>query len=576
MAWILAGLALFALGAPTLADERVALVIGNAQYKNTAALANPSNDASDVAEALTNLGFKVSLRLDADKREFDRAVEQFARAARTADAALFYYAGHGMQFQGRNYLVPVDAELRDEISVRYELTPIDDAKEALQNSSGVQILILDSCRDNPLAENLVRSLGAKWRDLPSPRGLAPIERASGMIVVYATQANEVAEDGAARNSPFSSALLRELKEPGLEVGAMFRRVQEDVFRATSGRQTPELTISRVPEYYLNQSETDRTVWARVRESGDAAALQAFIQRYPNSFFAPDATARLAALGERAHAPPLAALAELTAKLDAAEAERRRLEDELAKRQADNTAADQAESLKGEAERLKAEIAGLQQQVADARAAAESEARKADQAVKAAEQKPPPSVASTPTPAPAPTPAVAGAQPAQQKPLPSASPAAAPAPAPTPTVVAAAEVVDLPQMRAELRRIGCYAGGDADWSAPEMRVGVAKYAHYAKLDSPPAAPTVALLEDLRRRGAAFCPPQCSAREILVGSRCVAKTCARDEFLSDSGACVAKPKPRPRVAANRVSPSAIAPARRAPAGHCLVFNGNQYCE
>ena len=221
------------------ADERVALVVGNSHYKSTAALANPTNDANDVAAALTSLGFKVSLVLDADKREFDRAVEQFARSARTANAALFYYAGHGMQFQGRNYLVPVDAELRDEISVRYELTPIDDVKEALQNSGGVEILILDSCRDNPLVENLARSLRAQSRDLPSLRGLAPIERASGMIVVYATQANEVAEDGAGRNSPFSAALLRELKEPGprgrgdVPTGPG-RRVQSDERAADAG------------------------------------------------------------------------------------------------------------------------------------------------------------------------------------------------------------------------------------------------------------------------------------------------------------------------------------------------------
>jgi len=136
------------------------------------------------------------------------------------------------------------------------------------------------------------------------------------------------------------------------------------------------------------------------------------------------------------------------------------------------------------------------------------------------------------------------------------------------------MVDMPQVRAELRRIGCYAGGDSDWSAPEMRLGVAKYAHYAKLESQPTAPTAALLEDLKRRGAGFCPPQCLAREILVGGRCVAKSCAPDQILNGSGVCASKPKAR--VAINRVSPSVGAPAKRTPAGHCLVFNGNQYCE
>jgi hypothetical protein len=130
------------------------------------------------------------------------------------------------------------------------------------------------------------------------------------------------------------------------------------------------------------------------------------------------------------------------------------------------------------------------------------------------------------------------------------------------------------VRAELRRIGCYAGGDFDWSAAEMKLAAAKYARYANLGSPPSAPTTALLEDLKRRGAGFCPPQCTAREVVVGSRCVAKTCGPDEVLNDAGVCAAKPKPR--VAVNRASPSLAAPARRAPAARCLFFNGTHYCE
>src|SRR5271165_3566761 len=152
---IVAWLALLVQAGGALADVRIALVIGNAKYANTAPLGNPANDASDVAQALTDLGFKVSLHIDATKRQLDQAIEQFARDAKTPDVALAYYAGHGMQFQGRNYLVPVDAELRDEISVHYELSSVDDLKGALMTSNGVRILVLDSCRDNPLAENLV-------------------------------------------------------------------------------------------------------------------------------------------------------------------------------------------------------------------------------------------------------------------------------------------------------------------------------------------------------------------------------------------------------------------------------------
>jgi hypothetical protein len=274
------------------ADTRIALVIGNGRYQSTAPLANPGNDATDVAAALGRLGFDARLVLDASRREMDRAIGQFARDAKGADSALIYFAGHGMQFEGRNYVVPVDAELQDDISVRYELTAVDDLKAALENSRGVKILVLDSCRDNPLATKLARSLSVTHRDATEARGLAPFKQPNGIVVAYATQADQTAEDGSGRNSPFSAAFLKELQTPRLEVAALFRKIQEDVYRSTNGEQWPELSISLVPEYYLNQEDTDQTVWARIREKPDSAALHDFLARFPGSFYAPDAAARL--------------------------------------------------------------------------------------------------------------------------------------------------------------------------------------------------------------------------------------------------------------------------------------------
>ena len=283
-------LAVFATAAT--AHVRVALVIGNGRYVNTPQLANPANDAEDVAHRLGDLGFKVTLVTDASKRAFDNALMQFSRDVQNADAALFYYAGHGMQFQGRNYLMPIDAVLSDEFSLRYEMAAVDDVKAALMQSPGVKILVLDSCRNNPLADKLARSIVVKTRDLPRMQGLAPPERTNGMIIAYSTQSSEVAHDGLGRNSPFSRAFLKELGVPGLEIGALFRRVEDDVFTATDGQQSPELSISMVPEFYINQGETDRTAWAALRESNDVAALKEFLQRYPSSFYAPDANTRL--------------------------------------------------------------------------------------------------------------------------------------------------------------------------------------------------------------------------------------------------------------------------------------------
>ena len=316
---------------PSLADKRVALVIGNAKYRNTPALANPANDASDIAQALNAIGFEVTLAIDVDKRQMDQALAQFARASTKADASLFYYAGHGMQFQGRNYIMPVDADLQDEISLRYEMTAIDEVKAAIERSNGVRVMVLDACRNNPLAARFARSITSSTRDIPTVQGYARPEKTQGMVVVYATQADDVANDGVGRNSPFSAAFLKEIKEPGLEIGAMFRRVGEDVYQATNGRQSPELSISVVREYYLNQAETDQAIWARIRGSADADTIHEFLNRYPNSFYAPDAKARLDLLDQAARQKAADQQLERQ-KAAAAAAEAARLKQEQAERE----------------------------------------------------------------------------------------------------------------------------------------------------------------------------------------------------------------------------------------------------
>jgi hypothetical protein len=391
---------------PCFADKRVALVVGNSNYKNTPSLTNPDNDATDVAQALTAIGFQVTLKLDAEKRQMDQAVAQFARDATGADAALFYYAGHGMQFEGRNFVMPVDAELQDEISLRYEMTAIDDVKAALERSGGVKIMVLDACRNNPLAAKLARSIHVATRDVPNVQGYARPEKTRGMIIVYATQADDVANDGLGRNSPFSTAFLKEIKEPGLEIGTMFRRIGADVYEATDGQQSPELSISLVPEYYLNQAETDQSIWARIRPSADAGTIREFLARFPNSFYAPDARARLELLDrearesadkqtqkqsrdvdaaeaarlkaeqaerERAAQEAQAHEQALAAKLAAAEAERQRLAAELAQREA----AQAGIEARQRADQQKAEL-DRQQREADLRAQIERERATASQ------------------------------------------------------------------------------------------------------------------------------------------------------------------------------------------------------
>ena len=263
------------------AERRVALVVGNSSYKAAnISLSNPRNDAQDISAVLTNLGFEVVTTIDATKRDMDFALQRFARLATDADSALFFYAGHAMQFQGRNFLMPTDAELEDEISVRYQTVGLEEVRAALDRANGVKIMILDACRNNPLADRLQKTIVGASRSVSMSRGLARIDKTQGMVVAYATAADEVAQDGQGRNSPFTTALLKRLQEPGLEIEMMFRRVAYDVNAQTGGRQRPETYISLLSEYYLNQS--DRVVWDHIKDQDDVAALRDFANKYPSS------------------------------------------------------------------------------------------------------------------------------------------------------------------------------------------------------------------------------------------------------------------------------------------------------
>jgi hypothetical protein len=273
------------------AERKVALVVGNTQYRNPSlVLLNPRNDAEDVAAVLRSLDFEVVLTVDANKRDFDLAMTQFARMATGADAALFYYAGHALQYQGRNYLMPTDGELEDEVSLRYQMVLLDDVRAAVERADGVKIIILDACRNNPVVDNLRRKMAGMSRSIEVTRGLARIDKALGMVVAYSTAADDVAADGAGRNSPFTSALLKRLKEPGLEIGSMFRRIAADVNEKTNGRQRPETYVSLIGEYYLNQK--DKPVWDQIKDTSDASAFRSFIAQFPSSPRASDAQYRL--------------------------------------------------------------------------------------------------------------------------------------------------------------------------------------------------------------------------------------------------------------------------------------------
>lgn len=233
------------------AGKRIALVIGNANYANTVALPNTANDAAGMVQALNRLGFDVVSGVDLTHDDMNQLMKQFARKLVGADVGLLYYAGHGMQVGGRNYLIPVDAALKHEADLEFEAVKVDVIMERMLASTRIKVVILDACRDNPLATQLARSMGPLSRSMNVNSGMSRMDTgASGTLVAFATAPGDVALDGEGENSPFTAALLRHIETPGLDIDVMMKRVRGDVARSTSSRQQPWTNSALNGEFYL--------------------------------------------------------------------------------------------------------------------------------------------------------------------------------------------------------------------------------------------------------------------------------------------------------------------------------------
>jgi uncharacterized caspase-like protein len=275
------------------AEQRVALVIGNGAYRSVPELANSRNDADDISEQLKRVGFAVIDGRDLDRPAMYAALGRFAQRVRGSDAGLVFYSGHGLQINGQNYLVPVDLKYDEDAFTPFDLVKLDDVIEALSYTDGVRLLVLDACRDNPFANRLAQNKAN--RGVAATRGLAKIERSQGMLIAYSTQSNSVAADGSGRNSPFTGALVREIQVPGLEVATVFRRVAINVNLETQGKQTPELSVSLLQDFYLNPRESDLDAWKKLGPSASVADLKKFMSTFPESVMVDAARARLDAI-----------------------------------------------------------------------------------------------------------------------------------------------------------------------------------------------------------------------------------------------------------------------------------------
>src|SRR5450755_3918266 len=221
---------------PAFAEKRVALVLGNSAYQNVPQLANPVNDAAVIAATLKEAGFDVvDSRRDLSAIETRRALRDFADRARDADIAVVYYAGHGMELDGTNYLIPVDAKLERDTDVYDEAFSLDRILLAVEPAKQLRLVILDACRDNPFAKIMKKTLASR----SIGRGLAKVEpTSSNTLIAYAAKAGSTAQDGDANNSPFALALAKHLTTPGLDVRRAFGFVRDDVLKVTSNRQEP--------------------------------------------------------------------------------------------------------------------------------------------------------------------------------------------------------------------------------------------------------------------------------------------------------------------------------------------------
>ncbi|TPQ27105.1 caspase (peptidase), partial [Bradyrhizobium guangdongense] len=231
---LLLALALLFGAGPAFAAKRVALVLANSAYQNAPQLANPVNDGSVMAKTLKDAGFDVvESRHDLSALDTRRALRDFADAARSADIAVVYYAGHGIEVDGSNYLIPVDAKLERDTDVYDEALSLDRVLVAIDPAKQLRLVILDACRDNPFAKTMKRTIASRGIG----RGLAQVEPASpNTLIAYSAKAGFTAQDGDGANSPFTVALSKHLTTPGLDVRRAFGFVRDDVLKTTNNKQ----------------------------------------------------------------------------------------------------------------------------------------------------------------------------------------------------------------------------------------------------------------------------------------------------------------------------------------------------
>lgn len=530
-------------GGHAAADKRVALVIGNSSYQHAGRLANPANDADAITVTFKQAGFDVvESRRDLKVNDMRRALRDFSDKARDSDVAVIYYAGHGIEVDGNNYVLPVDALLERDADVYDEALALERLLVTIEPARKLRLVILDACRDNPFAKTMKRVLGTR----AVTRGFAKVEPASpNTLVAFAAKAGSTAADGDGRNSPFTSALVRHIATPGLDLRKAFGFVRDEVMQQTSNRQEPfvygslggndvALVPARAPVAAAAPAAPDAAAVIRrdyelAERVGTREAWDLFIATYPSGFYVELAKAqrnKLAAEVARQEATERARRAEEErARLVAENARKKELDDAAARAKAAELARVAAEKLKREeetkvaaAEKIKAEGQAEQERAAGPRLAGL-------------------------TAIPESTPKESLSR----------------------------------QLQTELRRVGCHTTAVVDDWGPAARRSLEQFNRRAGLQLDPKVASIDSLDAVKGKTARVCPLTCSHGSRAEGETCVAIVCKAGFEVGDNNTCERiRPKREAKPRREKAAPAAdAAPARAAAAPSGQIFCNRDGC-
>lgn len=516
---------------PALAERRVALTISNSAYQKVPKLANPANDAAAMAAMLKAAGFdSVESRANLSAIELRRSLRDFAVRTRDADIAVVYYAGHGIELDGTNYLIPIDATLETDGDVLDETLPLDRVLFAVEPAKQLRLVILDACRDNPFARTMKRTIASR----AIGRGLAKVEPTTpNTMIAFAAKAGSTASDGDSRNSPFAAALVEHLPKPGLDLRRAFGFVRDDVLKNTGNKQEPYVygslggndvpLVPAKPVATSPQADPQAAVrkdYELSLQLGTREAWEAFLSQYPDGFYANLAKGQLKKIASEE--TRLAA----TEKARTAEQERARLAAEGA-RQAEQNRAAAAAKVANE-KRIAAEKAKEAEQ---AKAAAAEQARAA--AEKAAAEK----LAAEKQEAD---------QVAESKKLAALSPPDAPA--------SSRDIAKSIQI--ELRRVGCLSSeADGEWNSASRRSLTLFNKHAGtKFDVKLAAADA--LDAIKSKSSRVCPLVCGHGFKADGESCEKITCRAGYRVNNDNECEKIQEKKPAAKREQESPKQAA--------------------